>query len=48
MNATVETMDSRERVKLQTLLENGSSYPAITIEPGMHYLDQNGNVADCA
>jgi len=45
MNATVETMDSRERVKLQALLENGASYPAITIEPGMHYLDQNGNIA---
>jgi hypothetical protein len=45
MNATVETMDSRERVKLQALLENGASYPATTIEPGMHYLDQNGNIA---
>ena len=45
MNATVETMDSRERAKLRALLENGASYPAITIEPGMHYLDQNGNIA---
>jgi hypothetical protein len=45
MNATVETMDSHERMKLQALLENGASYPPITIEPGMHYLDQNGNVA---
>ena len=45
MNATVETMDSRERAKLQALLENGSSYPPITVEPGMHYLDQNGNIA---
>jgi hypothetical protein len=45
MNATVETMDSRERAKLLTLLENGASYSPITIEPGMHYLDQNGNVA---
>jgi hypothetical protein len=45
MNATVETMDSRERAKLQALLENGASYPAITIEPGMHYLDLNAHVA---
>jgi hypothetical protein len=45
MNATVATMDNRERAKLQTLLERGASYPAITIEPGMHYLDQNGNPA---
>ncbi|HEX3270433.1 MAG TPA: hypothetical protein VHR15_07270 [Ktedonobacterales bacterium] len=45
MNATVETMDNRERARLQALLENGASYPAITIEPGMHYLDQNGNSA---
>jgi hypothetical protein len=45
MNATVETMDSRERAKLQALLENGSSYPPITVEPGTHYLDQNGNIA---
>ncbi|HEY7022949.1 MAG TPA: hypothetical protein VH349_17655 [Ktedonobacterales bacterium] len=45
MNATVETMESHERAKLQALLENGASYPAIIIEPGMHYLDQTGNVA---
>ena len=45
MNATLSTMDSYARSKLQTLLENGSPYPAITIEPGMHYLDQKGNVA---
>jgi hypothetical protein len=45
MNATVATMDSHERAKLQALLENGASYPAITVEAGMHYLDQNGNVA---
>jgi hypothetical protein len=45
MNATVATMDSRERVKLQALLENGSSYAPIIVEPGMHYLDQNANVA---
>jgi hypothetical protein len=45
MNATVETMDNPERAKLQALLEHGSSYPPITVEPGMHYLDQNGNTA---
>ena len=45
MNATVSTIDSRERTKLQTLLEEGSSYPAIAIESGAHYLDQNGNIA---
>jgi hypothetical protein len=45
MNATLSTMESDARSKLQTLLQNGSSYPAISIEPGMHYLDQNGIVA---
>jgi hypothetical protein len=45
MGATVFTMDSRERSKLQALLENGSSFPPITVEPGMHYPDQNRNIA---
>jgi hypothetical protein len=42
MGATVLAMDSHERAKLQTLLEHGSSYPPVTIQPGMHYLDQHG------
>ena len=45
MNATLSTMDSHERAKLQALLENGAPYPPITVEPAMHYLDRNGNIA---
>jgi hypothetical protein len=44
MNATVSTLDGAERARLQRLLENGVSFPPIPVAPGMHYLDQNGNV----
>jgi hypothetical protein len=44
MGATMVTMESGERIKLQQVLENGVSYPPLTVEPGMHYLDQNANV----
>jgi hypothetical protein len=45
MNATLSTMESKARSKLQALLENDSPYPAIAIELGMHYLDQHGSIA---
>lgn len=45
MGATVLAMDSHVRAKLQTLLEHGSSYPTVSIQPGTHYRDQHGNAA---
>jgi hypothetical protein len=45
MGATVLAMDGHVRAKLQTLLEQGSSYPPVTIQPGMHYRDEHGNTA---
>jgi hypothetical protein len=45
MGATVLAMDSHARAKLQSMLEQGSSYPPVIIQPGMHYRDQHGNAA---
>jgi hypothetical protein len=42
--ASVKQLDLGARHELQTLLETGIAYPPLTIEPGMHYLDQSGKV----
>jgi hypothetical protein len=43
--ASVKRLDPGMRNELRELLETGITYPTLTIEPGMHYLDQGGQVA---
>jgi hypothetical protein len=43
--ASVNQLDVDERLALEELLETGIAYPSLTIEPGTHFLAQNGKVA---
>ena len=43
--ASFKRLDPGARDELQKLLETGIAYPSLTIEPGTHYLDPDGQVA---
>jgi len=43
--ASVKRLDGGARRELEELLETGVAYHPLMIEPGTHYLDQNGQVA---
>jgi len=43
--ASVNQLDDGARRELEELLETGIAYPPLSLEPGTHYLGQNGDVA---